>query len=73
MENPERLATYGTHDDENQTKSTRQQVLPPRDGPYDVYSINLFQLGYRVVSAFSHANSARSLRKKSPEIHIVFV
>jgi len=43
-------------DDENQTKSTTQQVLLQRDGPYNVYSINLFQLGYRVVSVFSHAN-----------------
>jgi hypothetical protein len=47
--------------------------LLPRDGPYNVYSINLFQLGYRVVSVFSHANSARSLTEKSPEILIVFV
>ena len=63
----------GNIDDENQNKSTTQQVLPPRDGLYNVYSINLFQLGYRVVSVFSHANSARSLTEKSPEIHIVFV
>jgi hypothetical protein len=49
MENPEKLATFGTHDEEKQNKNTTQCVLDTTHMPCDKISLSRYSINHVLI------------------------